>query len=397
MSDELNARERYLAVMRFEPGVRTMIWEFGYWVAATERWYREGLRRSPLSPPPGAPSGTGVIAEGLPFPFPQSTPRFRDCDISRLLGHDPGLVRVPVNWRFCPAFKEEIIEEDERTKTMINPDGALVRAKKMSDCIPQFIRGPVHDRASWEKLREERFNTDNVLARFPDRWQEIGSTYRDRDYPFGLLMDGFFSLPREMFLVEHLLMAYYTDPELLHDIGNQIAKVWLAVLEEVFPQTDLDYVYFWEDMAFKNGPLISPQLFREFVAPHYKQVTDFLKARGVKVLMVDTDGDCWLLIPEFLEAGLTGMYPFEVQAGMNIVDVRKAHPKMHIAGGLDKTKVAKSKEAIDAELEAKLPTMLTAGGYIPFLDHLAPPDIPWENFCYYRRRVREYVEKYQTQ
>ena len=81
---------------------------------------------------------------------------------------------------------------------------------------------------------------------------------------------------------------------------------------------------------------------------------------------------------------------------MDIVRVRKKYPQLLIQGGLDKIKVAQSKEAIDAELEAKLPFLLSQGGYIPFLDHLVPPKISWENFRYYRQRVNEYIEKYQS-
>ena len=66
-------------------------------------------------------------------------------------------------------------------------------------------------------------------------------------------------------------------------------------------------------------------------------------------------------------------------------------------GGLDKTKVAEGRRAIDAELEAKLPFMLARGGYIPFCDHMVPPDVPWDNFLYYRERVRQYVERYQPE
>lgn len=47
---EMNVREGYHAVMHYEPGVGTLRWEFGYWNATVERWYQEGLRRTPYSP-----------------------------------------------------------------------------------------------------------------------------------------------------------------------------------------------------------------------------------------------------------------------------------------------------------------------------------------------------------
>ncbi|MCJ7736350.1 MAG: hypothetical protein MUQ10_03415, partial [Anaerolineae bacterium] len=100
------------------------------------------------------------------------------------------------------------------------------------------------------------------------------------------------------------------------------------------------------------------------------------------------------LIPLFIECGITGMLPFEVQAGMDIVEVRKQYPQLQIYGGIDKNLVAQGKDAIDRELERKMPTLLKQGGYVPFVDHIVHPDISWENFVYYRRRVRELALQY---
>jgi hypothetical protein len=57
-------------------------------------------------------------------------------------------------------------------------------------------------------------------------------------------------------------------------------------------------------------------------------------------------------------------------------------------GGVDKQAVARGRAAIDRELESRLPA-LHAGGYVPMLDHLAPPDIAWSDFTYYRARLAE--------
>ena len=44
------------------------------------------------------------------------------------------------------------------------------------------------------------------------------------------------------------------------------------------------------------------------------------------------------------------------------------------------------------ELESKIPFMLNKLGYIPHIDHLVHPDISWEDFCYYRKRLKEIIE-----
>ena len=394
---EMTCRERYHAINHFKSGVRTLDWEFAYWAATIERWYGEGLQRSAYSPPPGLPGGDVIGGEGLPFPFRPGQFRYRDCDVHNAFAFDEGAVRLPIHWRHSPRFVEVVLDEDETTRLIVTEDGVTARVKKASDSIPHFQDWPVHDRASWERVKAERFRLDNMMTRFPNGWETSAATFDDHDYPLGILMDGFFSMHRELMGVERQLVMYYDDPELMHDINRHLAKVWLPMLEEVVARVELDFVIIWEDMAYNSGPLISPRMFEEFCTPYYRQVTGFLKAHGVDAIVVDTDGNCWKLIPKLLEAGVTGLYPFEVQAGMDIVEVRKQYPQLLIQGGLDKRKIAQGKEAIDAELEAKMPFVLSQGGYIPYADHLVPPDVPWDNFCYYRNRLRQYIERYQSQ
>ena len=145
-------------------------------------------------------------------------------------------------------------------------------------------------------------------------------------------------------------------------------------------------------MSYKSGSLISPALFREFMLPCYKRLTGFIRSHGINTIIVDTDGNCSELIPLFMEGGVTGMYPLEVQAGMNVAQIAQDFPSLQIMGGIDKTKL-KSKELIDKELEEKVPFVLKRGGYIPFLDHLAPPDISWELFAYYRNKLNQMIQK----
>ena len=110
-------------------------------------------------------------------------------------------------------------------------------------------------------------------------------------------------------------------------------------------------------------------------------------------MLVDSDGDVTQLIPFFIEGGVDGILPFEVAAGMDIRKVRQEYPDLLIAGGIDKREIAKGKEAIDRELESKIPFMAQSAGYIPYIDHSIPPDVSFENFIYYRRRLAEMIQR----
>jgi uroporphyrinogen decarboxylase len=328
--------------------------------------------------------------------LPHTMERYREQDVHNMLDFDAGIVAIPLRWTEYPEFEQTVLEEDETTQVLVNSGGGKTRVFKEGGSLPQYLSFVVRDRASWEQVKEERFGPD-IEGRFPRRWDTLVPTFHDMDYPLGLSVMGFFGMPRNLMGVESQLMMYYDDPALMHDINDHMATLYLTMLEEVVSRVTLDYVYIWEDMAYKNGPLMSPRLFAEFNVPYYRRLTDFLRAHGVNIICVDTDGDCRLLIPGFLEGGIAGLYPFEAMAGMDVVEIRKQYPQLLIQGGIDKTKIARGKGAIDAELEAKLPFMLSQGGYVPHVDHLVPPGVSWEDFCYYRRRVREYVGRYQPE
>ncbi len=84
------------------------------------------------------------------------------------------------------------------------------------------------------------------------------------------------------------------------------------------------------------------------------------------------------------------LYPFEVQAGMDIRNVRKKYgKKLCILGGIDKMALAKDKKAIKKEVLSKVPKLLKEGGYIPLLDHCVPPEVSFENFKYFVKLLKK--------
>ena len=107
----MNARERFLACMRFEPVDRAPDWEMGYWAGTLDRWLGEGL--APLSlQPTGLVAGIGVKGQG--FPWRRSEPR--DYAVEAQLGLDRGLEKIDGEWGVWPPFAREVLWEDERSR-----------------------------------------------------------------------------------------------------------------------------------------------------------------------------------------------------------------------------------------------------------------------------------------
>ncbi|MCS7224426.1 MAG: hypothetical protein NZ959_07710, partial [Armatimonadetes bacterium] len=83
------------------------------------------------------------------------------------------------------------------------------------------------------------------------------------------------------------------------------------------------------------------------------------------------------LIPLWLDAGVTGVYPLEVASGENPVELRKKYGRrLMMFGGVDKRVLSQDKEAIRKHLleDLRLPWLFRQGGYTTFVDHAVPPD-----------------------
>lgn len=407
----MNARQRFLEVMNFNTKVPTLKWEFGYWGATIKNWYKAGLpcknfplsRRQVTTPTsslyaaawscPGADklsNGIGVTGGGLYGPT-QSFPI--DQDVRDYFHMDPSQIMVDVNLLFEPMFEVKVIEDSAEQYRYVDIDGVERVFMKVEATIPTTMKGPIEGWDDWRRIKAERFDLKRIDKRFPANWQELLKEYRNRDYPLALggYPHSMFGTLAHLLGYEKLFYWYYDEPKLLHDMLNTFTETWLAVYEQVLSQVDVDLLHFWEDISMGKGPMVSLDCVREFMLPYYRRITDFLKARGVKIILVDTDGDCNSLIPLFLSAGVTGMYPFETHCGMDIVKVRKEYPHLQILGGVPKGGIVEGRANIDRILQP-VAEVLKTGGFVPFGDHLIPPEVPWEEFKYYRTKLNGLID-----
>ncbi len=407
----MTGRERFLEVMNFNTRVPTMKWEFGYWGATIDNWYAQGLpkRRYPVIPlevttPTSTlyaaawncrrtdrlPAGLPIMAGGLYWPT-QGFPL--DHDVRTYFGMDYTQVMVDVNLLWEPMFDVKVLQETDERFVYVDVDGVERIFMKQEATIPTTVRGPIDGWDDWKRLKAERLNVKDVSKRFPKHWPQLVKEYKARDYPLAIggYPHGYFGTLAHLLGYEKLFYWYYDEPGLLHDMLSTFTDVWIAVYEQVLSQVEVDHIHFWEDISAGKGPMVSLDLVREFMLPYYKRMIDFLKARGMRIFFVDTDGDCNSLIPLFLSVGVTGMYPFETHCGMDIVKVRREYPELQILGGVPKSEIGCGQARVDEILEP-VEAVLKTGGYVPFGDHFIPPEVPWEEFRYYRTRLNAMID-----
>jgi uroporphyrinogen decarboxylase len=164
----------------------------------------------------------------------------------------------------------------------------------------------------------------------------------------------------------------------------------MAMVKRVTRDIRLDWVWYWEDMAYKSGPMIGPKMVRAFMLPRYERLNQVIRDAGIDVLYLDCDGNVDELVPIWLEAGINLIWPLEIAAGTDPLALRRKYGKeIILAGGLDKRELMKDKESLRREVMGKVPALAQTGPYFPSPDHLVPIDMPFENFCYYIELLRE--------
>ena len=301
---------------------------------------------------------------------------------------------VEYSWFYpTPSFEREVISEDEKTVTYVDSQGIIVKEFKINplSSMPQFIRFPVETREDFRKFWKERMRPDLTERIGPD-WREKLRRHKNRDYPLLVIADrwgGYFGSLRNLVGVERLCVMFYDDPAFVEEMMEADAEFLISMLAQILEETDIDFFGFWEDMAYKTAPLISPEHVRKYMLPRYRKVVDFGRSRGVRFFGLDSDGNIDSLIPVWMDAGIDILYPFEVQSGMDVSAIRKKYGRnLRIWGGIDKRTLVDGFAAIDREL-ARIETLTRDGGYIPMLDHSAPPDISFKNYCYFLQQLRK--------
>lgn len=143
-----------------------------------------------------------------------------------------------------------------------------------------------------------------------------------------------------------------------------------------------------DDIAFNSGPLLSPAWLREHYFPRLARTIDAWHAKGIKVLF-HSDGNLNPILADIVDAGIDGLNPIEVLAGMDIAAIHRRHPDIFMAGGIDVSQLlpfgspAEVKGAVTRAIDAAEGRIMI--GSSAELNN----DVPLENFLALREAVFE--------
>ncbi len=398
----MNTRDREHATLSYgDVGTRGAVEETFYpWDLTVRRFLGEGLPKEIgekiLEANAGANRRTPEVGAEVELPTPAleeekyfQVEAFEGVfDYERWLGFDPvrrvGFI-LPLR-----GLEMQVFEDTPEHRLFRDETGRVIDFHKLTGVEVNQKYAVVHPE-DWNEL-EELARKEGAIYFSHEIIERVYGPLRDAhargEYSIRLNVEGFFWTPRELLGTAGVSYAFYDMPDVIHRMNEFSLDIFMRYLSIVLDILPVDVLYVQEDVSGVNGPLISPRMFDEFIAPYYLQLVPMLRKKGVRHVFVDTDGDFRRLIPNFRRVGVDGFLPVDVNAGVDIVAVREQYPDVPFIGGFNKLCIADGPEAIDREFQRLLP-VIRQGGYVPGADHQVAPSTPLEYYKYYIGRLRE--------
>lgn len=162
---------------------------------------------------------------------------------------------------------------------------------------------------------------------------------------------------------ENFSIALYDNYELCEALVEKFGKVGVASARQL-AESDVDFVFFGDDMAYSGGLMISPDFMRKLFFPWYRQFIEIIRNAG-KPILFHSDGNISPLIPDWIDAGLSGLNPIEPLA-MDITALKQETAgKLVLTGNIDVDLLTRgTPEAVAALTRERLEQLKPGGGYM---------------------------------
>ena len=164
---------------------------------------------------------------------------------------------------------------------------------------------------------------------------------------------GMFEMCHNLMGMENALIAFYEEPEHMHELIEFITEYELAYAKEVIEHIHPDALFHHDDWGTQRNSFLSPEMFKEFFEAPYKKVYGFYKDNGVELVVHHCDAYAANLVPSMIEMGI------DIWQGCmttnNIPElIKKYGGQITFMGGIDSGVVdfpAWNQEIVDREVE----------------------------------------------
>ncbi|RPH92266.1 MAG: methyltransferase [Calditrichaeota bacterium] len=136
----------------------------------------------------------------------------------------------------------------------------------------------------------------------------------------GLFGGNLFETPQMLYRMDNYLLYLMMYPDDVMRLSEKLSAIYLKNLQKWLGAVGpyIDIILFGDDLGGQQGPLISPQLYREYYQPFHKKMWRLVKELANVKILLHSCGGIEPYLEDLIDAGLDAVNPVQISsAGMD--------------------------------------------------------------------------------
>ncbi|HOX05617.1 MAG TPA: uroporphyrinogen decarboxylase family protein [Planctomycetota bacterium] len=272
-----------------------------------------------------------------------------------------------------------------------NPDGSYVDEwgvtyRRGPEAVAHPVAGPIRTMADARAWRAPDPEAPGRLGKLP----ELVRRYQGRR-AICFHHRAAFMWSAYLLGMEEILAGFLVEPALVALVMDKVLEANIAVVRRAI-RAGAEVIVLGDDYAHNGGPMMSPAVFGEFIAPRLARMIAAIHEEGALVIK-HSDGNLYPILDAIVSAGPDGLNPMEPVAGMTIRKTKAlVGGRVCLSGNIDCAHllphgtVAQVREAVRQAIADGAP----GGGFILSSSNSIHSSCRPENFATMVRAAREF-------
>lgn len=195
---------------------------------------------------------------------------------------------------------------------------------------------------------------------------------------------------------EEWLTDLILNPTFAEALMDRLLELYMIIGERIIETASghFDLLFYGDDVAFQDGPMMSLGLYRKMIKPRHWQLFSHLKAKARVPLVFHSCGSIYPLMEDLIQVGVDCINPVQVSAkDMDSKRLKREFgDRISFWGGIDTHKVLPfgTPEDVRGEVKRRIEDLGPGGGYILNSVHNLQPEVPPENIVAMFEAAKEF-------